>query len=135
MATAGAHKCTECLKEFTRPDELKRHVASVHSDERPKICDSNGRRFMGLLDLGRHIKEQGFVEFRLPPRFLRTHMPVEMFVCPGCRKFLSCRSDFPRLQCTCIRAQSADSGKVSCPNHCLRFCWFYEVFNLQNIMN
>ena len=37
--------CAECSKVFTRPDNLKRHVKSVHSREKSFTCDECGKRF------------------------------------------------------------------------------------------
>ncbi len=48
--------CAECGRVFTRPDNLKRHVKSVHSREKSFICDKCGKRFGTNDKLKRHEK-------------------------------------------------------------------------------
>ena len=46
--------CSECGRVFTRPDNLKRHVKSVHSREKSFTCDECGKSFATKDKLKQH---------------------------------------------------------------------------------
>ncbi|XP_073845071.1 uncharacterized protein [Musca autumnalis] len=48
------HACSQCLKKFKRPDELKRHIR-VHTGEKPYACSECEKRFMRSDHLKKHM--------------------------------------------------------------------------------
>ena len=48
--------CNECGRVFTRPDNLKRHVKSIHSREKLFSCQECGKSFATKDKLTRHGK-------------------------------------------------------------------------------
>lgn len=51
-----SHKCSACEREFTNQYHLKRHMLSVHSNNRPYGCTQCKKCFGQSSDLARHLK-------------------------------------------------------------------------------
>ena len=49
------HKCDSCLKSFSSPMDLKRHINSVHNGQKDQKCDLCGKTFSAAGNLKRHI--------------------------------------------------------------------------------
>jgi len=55
MRQKNSH-CTECDKSFYSKTDLDRHYQSVHSTERPFVCEVCSSSFKTKPNLGRHVK-------------------------------------------------------------------------------
>ncbi|ODV74694.1 uncharacterized protein CYBJADRAFT_136505 [Cyberlindnera jadinii NRRL Y-1542] len=48
--------CSYCMRRFKRQEHLKRHVRSLHTNEKPFDCTLCGKKFSRSDNLAQHIK-------------------------------------------------------------------------------
>ena len=56
--TKPGHCCNQCGKRFTRSTTLRRHIQTLHSDEKQFTCDNCQKSFATRNKLKRHEKVQ-----------------------------------------------------------------------------
>ena len=61
MKTEG-HKCNTCSKIFTRQNNLKRHINTIHEGHKDYICGSCDKSFSQAGNLAQHISTFHAVE-------------------------------------------------------------------------
>ncbi|XP_052762839.1 sal-like protein 1 isoform X11 [Mya arenaria] len=62
------NQCPYCLKILTREFDLKRHISSKHSDEKPFECNICGKKFSRKDGLKRHLITHLEFNIFLPPK-------------------------------------------------------------------
>eukprot|EP00088_Acartia_fossae_P008754 TRINITY_DN14200_c0_g1_i23.p1 TRINITY_DN14200_c0_g1~~TRINITY_DN14200_c0_g1_i23.p1 ORF type:complete len:543 (-),score=59.06 TRINITY_DN14200_c0_g1_i23:37-1665(-) len=100
------NKCDECQKSFAQPKDLKNHMRSVHTKERPFVCTRCGAAFAISHLLLRHQRyhlgitkytckecNKGFMQKNDLKKHMRTHTGERPYKCDVCNAAFA-RNDY-----------------------------------------